>query len=173
MKWYYYCYCIILSRLAVVCSVYIQYYHRYFVGTYTHVLKRSSINSGPDTTSFSLSIYLLLRPDLHSFVVIHLLFIFQAIRSPYLWSPIVFKEARGILLAQKPAFPPLHPTICCTIYYLAIQCLKMYPPILITNPAQHQFCYFVSWILVSFTNNVLCFSQSFWFRFRSRSHIFN
>ena len=54
------------------------------MGTYTHVLKHSSINSDPDTTSFSLSIYLLLRPDLHGFVVIHLLFIFQAIRSPYL-----------------------------------------------------------------------------------------
>ena len=84
MNWYYYCYRIILSPLAVVCSVYIQYYPRYFVGKYTHILKHSSINCGPNTTSFSLSIYLLLRPDLHGFVVIHLLFIFQAIRSPYL-----------------------------------------------------------------------------------------
>lgn len=173
MNWYYYCYRIILSPLAVVCSVYIQYYPRYFVGKYTHILKHSSINCGPNTTSFSLSIYLLLRPDLHGFVVIHLLFIFQAIRSPYLWSPIAFKEAGGILLAHKPAFPPLHPTICSPFYYLAMQCLKRYPPILTTNPTQHQFCYFVLWILVSFTSNVLCFSQSFWFRFGSRSHIFN
>ena len=84
MKWYYYCYCITLSPLAVVCSVYIQCYHRCFVGRYIHILKHSSIISGPDTTSFSLSIYLLLRLDLHGFVVIHLLFIFQAIGSPNL-----------------------------------------------------------------------------------------
>lgn len=60
MNWYYYCYRIILSPLAVVCSVYIQYYPRYFVGKYTHILKHSSINCGPNTTSFpSPSIYCL------------------------------------------------------------------------------------------------------------------
>lgn len=97
MRWYYYCYYIIVGTLAVVCSACIQHYHRCFVGKHTHIhthIKQRSFfpcyrywildNSGPDATSFSLSIYLILGPALHSFVVILLPFIFQAIRSPYL-----------------------------------------------------------------------------------------